>query len=370
MRIFGVLFLSIFLFGSVSAQSQRRPLPTPTPDGDIVKVATEEIKVNALAFDEDGKFAPDLKAEDIVITDNNILHVPTSVRRIPASVLIVMDTGGEMRYVKTIDQTRKVAVAVVNSLRAGDSIAVIEYSDKAEIVSEWSTDKNVSIAAIGKTKFGKRSALADAIELAKQMLTRGDVENRHLVLITDGTDSVATAKEKSDAVNSLLSTDINVHVISYAHLEAKDIAPRAGRLSKNPPPKAVPDVVAIGIQNSAGRSKDPVSNKVSPTINIDQKMLNKVRARKADLEQSEAVMAKIAENTNGEIIIPETLDEMIEKAKLVSRLIDASYVVTYTPKFPLEDARPGSERTITVTSKNPSIIIQSLRKLVVQKQEN
>lgn len=364
------MFLSVLLLGSVSAQSQRKPAPTPTPDGDTVKVATEEIKVNALAFDEAGQFAPDLKPEDVVITDNNILHIPTSVRRIPASVLIVMDTGGEMRSVKSIDQTRKVAAAVVNSLRAGDSIAVIEYSDKAEMVSEWSTDKSVSLAAIGKTDFGKRSALADAIELAKQMLTRSDVENRHLVLITDGTDSVATAEEKSDALNSLLSTDINVHVISYAHLEALDIKPRTSRLSKNPPPKAVPDVVAIGIQNSSGRPQDPISKKVGPTINTDQKMLNKVRARKADLEQSEAVLAKIAENTNGEIIIPETLEEMIEKAALVSRLIDASYVVTYTPKFPLEEARPGSERTITVTSKDPTIIIQSLRKLVIPKPAN
>jgi len=189
-------------------------------------------------------------------------------------------------------------------------------------------------------------------------------------LITDGTDSVATAEKKSAALDSLLSTDINIHVISYGTLEAKDIAPRAGRLSKNPPPKVVPDVVAIGIQNSAGRSQDPVSTKIGPTINMDKKMLNKVRARKADLKQSEIVLAKIAENTNGEIIIPETLDEMVEKASLVSRLIDASYVVTYTPKFPLEEANPGSERTITVTSKNPTIIIQSLRKFVVPKREN
>ncbi len=103
---------------------------------------------------------------------------------------------------------------------------------------------------------------------------------------------------------------------------------------------------------------------------MDKKLLNKVRERKADLVQSEAKLGKLAESTNGEIIIPETLDEMIEKASLVSRLIDASYVVTYTPKFPLEEAKPGSERTITVTSKTPKIIIQSLRKFVVPKREN
>src|SRR5690606_26296738 len=98
--------------------------PTPTPDGDTVRVATEEIKINALAFDESGQFAADLQSGDVVITDNDILHAPTSVRRIPASVVIVMDTGGEMRLAKSLDHTQNVASAVVNSLRPGDAVAV------------------------------------------------------------------------------------------------------------------------------------------------------------------------------------------------------------------------------------------------------
>ncbi len=371
MRFVCILYLSMLLIGSVSAQSRPNTThPSPTPDNDTVKVATEEIKVNALAFDEDGQFAPDLKPEDIVITDNNILHIPTSVRRIPANVLIVMDTGGELRIVKSIDQTRKVAAAVVNSLRAGDSISIVEYSDKAEIVSEWTTNKDEALAAIGRTEFGKRSALTDAIDLAKKMLMRDEIENRHLVLITDGTDSVSTPEEKSTAINSLLSTDINVHVISYGALEAKDISPRTRRLSKTPPPKAVPDIITQAIQSSQGRPQDPPPAKVGPTVNVDQKMLKTVRERKADLVQSEARLGKLAESTNGEIIIPHTLDEMVEKASLVSRLIDASYVVTYTPKFPLEEAEPSSIRTISVTSKRDGIVIQSLRKFVVPKKEN
>jgi hypothetical protein len=61
---------------------------------------------------------------------------------------------------------------------------------------------------------------------------------------------------------------------------------------------------------------------------------------------------------------------MLEKAKLVTSLIDASYVVTYTPKFPLDEAEPGTVRAITVTSKNPDIVIQALRKLVIPNPDN
>ena len=76
---------------SASAQSGRvAGTPTPTPPEETERVLTEEVKLNVLAFDENGKFVPDVKENDIVITDNNILNQPTSVRRLPANVLIVM----------------------------------------------------------------------------------------------------------------------------------------------------------------------------------------------------------------------------------------------------------------------------------------
>src|SRR5919107_750328 len=114
------ILLSLSMVGA--AQSRRVPqaTPTPPPDDDAERVVTEEVKMNVVAFDDNGEFVGDVKESDLVVTENNILHQPTSVRRIPANVLIVMDTGGEMRSVKGLDQTRKVARAIVDSLRNGD----------------------------------------------------------------------------------------------------------------------------------------------------------------------------------------------------------------------------------------------------------
>ena len=131
------VFLAIFVLSLIArAQSGRvQPSPTPTPEP-AEKVVTEEIKLNVLAFDENGNFFPNVTANDLVITENNILQPPNSVRRIPANVLIVMDTGGELRQIKSLDQTRRVARALVESLRPGDSIALLQYRDNAEIVTE------------------------------------------------------------------------------------------------------------------------------------------------------------------------------------------------------------------------------------------
>jgi len=76
-------------------------------------------------------------------------------------------------------------------------------------------------------------------------------------------------------------------------------------------------------------------------------------------------MTKIADDTNGEIFLPETTDELIEKTATLAKTIDSQYVATYTPKKPLSEAEDGEIRNIEVTSRRVDIQIQGRRKFVV-----
>ena len=359
------IFLALSFSVAATAQSGRvQATPTPTPrDDETVRVVTEEIKLNVLAFDESGNFFQDVTERDLVITENNVLHQPASVRRIPANVLIVMDTGGEMRVVKNLDYTRKAAFGVVNGLRPDDTVAVMQYSDKPQIVAEWTNDKAQIIDAIKRTTFGRRSMFVDALKFATDFLLKTPLDNRHLVLITDGTDSLGRSSAKFDAFQRLLGTDVSVHVISYTWMETTDIEPRTKGTSNTPPPKALPDEVVNQLPNDVKIAA--TRPKIGPTINMDRAMLKTLKQRKLELEVAEQQLEKIAENTNGEFILPASLDEMLEKAPLVAKMIDSSYVVTYTPKIPIVESRGIAERTIEVTSRRPGLIVQARRKLVI-----
>lgn len=359
-----LIVLSVLLFAIAASAQSRRVAPTPTPlPEDIERIPTEEIKLNVLAFDESGKFFNGVGMNDLVITENDVLHQPTAVRRLPANVLIVLDTGGEFRSVKSIDQTKKTARAVVGALAPEDSVAILQYSDKAEIVGEWTNDKARILAAINRVKFGKSSAFIAAINLSRDFLQKNPLDNRHLVLITDGTDSSGDKDKKLAALNSLLATDISVHVLSYTRLEAIDIAPRTKVISNQPPPKAMPDEVAAQLPN--GTRDVATAPKIGPTINLDRKLLRTMKNRKADLETSEIQLAKITTDSNGEFIVPESIDEMVEKAPLVAKMIDSSYVVTYLPKEPLTGGSGPKERNILVSSKRPGLVVEARRKVVV-----
>jgi len=81
--------------------------------------------------------------------------------------------------------------------------------------------------------------------------------------------------------------------------------------------------------------------------------------------RSQDQLEKIADGTNGEFILPDTTDEMVDKAPLISRMIDSAYVVTYVPKIPVNERRGVVERNIEVTSKRNGLIVQARRTLVI-----
>jgi hypothetical protein len=87
--------------------------------------------------------------------------------------------------------------------------------------------------------------------------------------------------------------------------------------------------------------------------------------RRNDLIEGEEFLSTLAKDTNGQFILPETKEEMEQKPGLIAKLIDSSYVVTYTPKRPLKDAPKGEVRQVVVTSKREGLEVQARRKISI-----
>lgn len=360
------LFLQIFVFicaFSIFANAQT-PTPTPPDDDDSVRVDTEEIKVNVSAFDRYGEFVAEVDKEDLVIIEDGRLHQATSVRRIPANVLIVLDTGGELRQVKNITQTRETAKALIRKLNTDNSIAVLEYSDKARILTNWTKNKfQVYDDLDKKLIFGRRSVFSDALKLATNYLAETEADNRQLVLITDGTDSLGSEKRLEEVRRELLGTNINVHVISYTALELEVITPKAKNIQQGSTKKALPQEIIDQLPNGV---RDVANAPKIASVNTDRKVIRTFKEREKALEDGEKYLLNLTENTSGLFILPEDTEEMTEKAALVAKAIDSNYVVTYTPKRALSESKPGEIRDIEVSSRKPGLQVLAKRKLIVE----
>lgn len=361
--------LLLFLFATFSFTSTAQtPTPTPPEIDDKPEVFfTEEIKMNVSAFNRDGDFVSDVDKDDLVINEDGRLHQADSLRRIPANVLIMLDTGGELRQVKSIDLTRKVAQALINRLSSQDSVAVLQYFDTADILVDWTKDKEAANQILEtKLNFGRRSIFVDALRLATEFLQGSKRDNLNLVLVSDGTDSVYDKSERDRALRKLLASSISVHVISYTQLEYEKIEPKTSSVSRKPPPKqnigAIPPPLQKGDGNNV--TKVPIL-----TINTDKGFLKAMRERKDSLVESQKFLNELAADTSGMFILPTTTQEMIDKTKIVAQAIDSNYVLTYTPKRPLSESPDGEIREIVVTSKRPGLQVESRRKLVMMNRE-
>jgi VWFA-related protein len=355
-----LLFASFLFIFSASIFAQT-PTPTPTPPDDKpINVYTEEVKLNIAAFDLQGNFADALKKEDLVISEDGRLHQANIIQHIPAKVLILLDTGGESRNAKDFKTTRDTAKSLINALQKDDQVALMQYYDKVELISEWTSDKELLNNILDKKmNFGMRSRFTDALKEATDFLDKVDTENRHLVLISDGLDSVNSQEQKIAAIKNLIADNINVHVFSYTGLEQQVVAERrksikgGGKSAINLPP---------GADNPSIVKGTPIV-----TINTDRAMVKKNEERGDALKKSERDLIQLSDDTNGIFYLPDTKDEMIEKTEHLAKNIDSQYVITYTPKRPLSESPTGEVRTIEVTSKRDNVVILAKRKLLVIK---
>ena len=323
-----------------------------------------------------GHLVPDLKKEDLVIMDNGRLEQANAVRRVPANVLLMLDTGGTMRG--NLSATLSAANALIGSLAEGDSIAVFQLSDKPHMIVDWTRDKAAAAEMIQKKlTFGRRTGLYRAMSEARGYFSEHRGENRHLVLITAGIDSFNDETAKKAAMAELLSTDINVNVISYTQMQ-KGTVPRKREVIAQGEwkPKRLPEEIVQTLPDPKRPEHPEDEREVTPReiakiprlagVSLDFERLTNARKRSRELDAAETFLDAVSTDTNGLFLLPETSDEMDEKAAALAALIDSQWVIAYTPKNTLSDAPPGEVRNIEVSSKRPGVQVQARRKLILK----
>lgn len=366
-------FFSFALFASSAlAQSGVRPKPSPTPEEaqEEERIFTEEVRVPVFAFDENGRFDPRLEVDDVLVNEDGVPQQVKSVRRLPASVLILLGAGGEVSPFMRTGTTRAIAMNVLNNLRAGDQIAALSFSGKTEVLQGWTEDKTqVTRALKSKLMSGPGSDLSKAIVRAVDMLREQPVGNRHLVLITDAVDT-ASSSEYSEAVRRLIAAQTTLHVISYTEVGRRE-------MKKASKPKEAPgmtqsraDIATVGIDPSrppgarvGGGGINPSS--VNSGLRIDPELRRRRKAYERDMKRGEGRLKTLADETGGRILLAGTTDEMVGQGEEVAREIDAQYVVTYQPKRALRSASATEYRRIHIGARRVGLTLRARRGYVV-----
>lgn len=362
-------FLLLALAAVISGQ-QNPARPAPTPRDEPVKVFTEEVRLPVLAIDQYGHYDPTLEPDDILILEDGVAQQIRSVRHIPANVVLVLDTGGELSglggQTKKTSLTRDVAVTLLSQLSQNTSVAVLQFNNSVEVIQRWTTDRQTILKSL-KTRLssGKRARFSEAVAVAAEVLQERPEGTRHVVFITDGVDTPGGKVDRTQAFKKLASSRATVHIISYTEFVRQKKPDKPASISIGQIPNQSDPIRTMDPTQPPGTTRSP---SFGVAVRFDPEMKRQRKAYEAELKKSQQVLTGLAEETGGQIYLPKTSEQMIAQARDAAKEIGAEYVVTYRPKRALAGAKQGEYRKIEVASRRVGLSLRSRRGYVVPEQ--
>lgn len=187
-------------------------------EGDVVRVETQLVSVPAVVMDTSGRPIAGLRADNFLLYEDGrpqqIANFGTTDA--PFEVALLLDTSGSTRA--DVALIRGAANAFIDSLRAGDRVAIISYNtsqyDRAglatvDVMAELTSNRKALREAIGDIGSSNGTPFYDSLERIVSEVFReppGDEVRgrRAVVALTDGVDS-SSNREYAEVSAKLLS---------------------------------------------------------------------------------------------------------------------------------------------------------------------
>jgi Ca-activated chloride channel family protein len=324
-----LLFCSLCL----SAQTTR-PRPTDqknessksadqTPAEPAVSVDTTEVLLPVTARDRAGRFVADLKAEDFVIYEDDVPQQLTSfdLRRLPVHVLLMIDTSSSVQ--RELDDFKATALRFAEKLNDTDSLSLIRFDDKIELVMDWTRSRTTLKRALNRLGTGMFTRFNDAMYLAARA-TLGQVTGRKAIIVfTDGVDSGRGSKSYQTALRALLEAEAPVYVVSKTRIQRRA------------------DLQEL----------DYYENGAAGSRALNQTRIDGLKLSLEALEESEQRLTRLAEETGGRLFLPQRFENLDDAYQEVADELRNQYVIFYTPT---DTRRDGRYRRIRVRINRPS----------------
>lgn len=378
MRCTLALFCStiVFLISAVASLSAQQTSPTPPVSEETIRILTEEVHLTVHAQGAIPGVALKLRPEDLSVYEDGVAQTIASMRNVPASVMVLIDTGAALTFVKSSETARLTAMLVIGSLPDGSSFSVVQYSERTETIADWTDDRADAFLRIDSSvKIGRRSMLTDALTATTKMFASRPLENRHLILVTDGLDGAKAINPESAELRQLAAANIVLHVVSLAGIEQAG-AETAGKIIKFNTKPSRPRIPPFILEDMLRGMPFPREKRKEMeaflraqnegtrwlTIDLDRERKRMLNGRRDEWKKAEEQLTVAAAETGGSVSKSADLTALLNGAAEIARAIGMHYSLTYMPSVTASgEPKP---RSVKVTTGIDGISVRT-RKMVV-----
>ena len=176
------LLLAAVAVSSMAAQSQ---------EGFRFKSGVELINVTATVTDDNGRFVSGLRQEDFTVYEDGQRQEVThfSNERVPVSLGILLDTSGSMTPDKMSAARTAIDRFVYDLLGKDDELFFMEFSNRPDLVQDWTTDRRAISRAVSRVTPAGGTAMYDAVADSLPFAESGRHTKKAILVISDGNDT-------------------------------------------------------------------------------------------------------------------------------------------------------------------------------------
>jgi len=179
-----------------------------------------EVNIYFSVLDHQGFPVSDLTNQNITLSEDGLFADPfelTPIYQHPLQLVLVVDTSASMGYgdePTPLANLRQTTKTFINSLAASDEIALITFSNDAEVVQDLTTDKNALLGAFDSLVAEGDSLLNDGMMEAIQTIG-GKAGRPAIIILMDGMDSGLSSYTLEEISNRLVQQRIPIYIISW-----------------------------------------------------------------------------------------------------------------------------------------------------------
>lgn len=338
-----------------AAQSGRRPAgQTEAP---VIRIETLEVVIPLLAYDAKGGFVDNLRPEEVIVLEEDESRPTSGLKREPANIVIILDGCNEIgtfkngptrrfgaeespvwekrpeRLLVANPTGREFALAMVEEMSPRDRVSIIQYSDRVQLLQDWTADRTEAVRALhSKYRVGVRAALFDALGLAATKLSEVNEGRRIVVLLSDGLDS-ASRTGRGRAWRALEEAGATLFVVGWAEALRREI-----------------ELAVVWMRNH------------ERFTSVSASRLGELRTYLAQLDGATIELEQQAVTSGGELWLPANHPEVIATVRRLTGEIGAQYSLTF-----ITERRPSLEdrRRLEVIPARPGLSVRSRRSHIV-----
>lgn len=198
----------------VSISPRTRPsLPAASAKAVNLRYDVRLVQIPVTVTDLRGLPKTDLSRDAFRVFEDDVERPISSfiVDDAPISATLVFDSSRSMK--PRMADARAAVEQFLKTALPGDDFSLIRFSDRAEILSKFTTDPDLILRELNSVEARGWTALFDALCLGAHHVRKGANQRRVLVVFSDGGDNNSRYSE-SELMSVLRESDVEVNAIS------------------------------------------------------------------------------------------------------------------------------------------------------------